>query len=215
MMRLPRRRRLAMLALAAGTIGATRLPAQGSGACRGGGGGETAVAARVDATVLYERCLAGDRIAAVVLWRGRVPGWSSTRSTDSARVRANLARASFASPAGAVWGSAANDRAFWGAALDRASGRIVIRARDGDHPLPVGATDSVLVVMVDGVDAVAGPVVITTTRLAPASTSGIVPSREQIHAAATTGAPLPPLDTANRLRSMLMLDGFSRRFIAD
>lgn len=214
-MRLPRCGWMVLLALAAGTFGATRVSGQGSGGCHGGGGAETAVAARVDATVLFERCLQGDRIAAIVLWRGRTPGWASTQSSDSARVRANLARASVAFPAGAIWGVAATDRVFWGAALDRESNRLVVRSRDGDHALAAAATDSVLVVMVDGVDAVAGPVVITTTRLAPASTAGIVPSLEQMHAAAATGAPLPALDTANRLRSLLMLDGFSRRFIAD
>lgn len=195
--------------------GASRLRAQASGGCRGGGGGETAVASRVDATVLYERCLAGDRIAAIVLWRGGRPGWEGSPRGGTLHLRVNRDAVESGAPAGLPNSGGANDRFVWLAALDRPSGRVLIRTRDGDHVVPIGASDSVLVVMVDGVDAVAGPVIITTTRLAPSSTAGIVPTREQLRDAERTGAPLRSLDTANRLRSMLMLDGFSRRFITD
>lgn len=214
-MRLPRRRHLVALTLVAGTIATTRLHAQASGACGGGGGGETAVASRVDATVLYERCLAGDRIAAIVLWRGSRPGWEGAPRNGSVRLRESIDRSDSGMPQGLPNSGGANDRFVWLAALDRPSGRVLVRTRDGDHVVPIGASDSVLVVMVDGVDAVAGPVIVTTTQLAPSSTAGVVPSREQMREALRTGAPLPSLDIANRLRSMLMLDGFSRRFIAD
>lgn len=207
-------RRLCLALAVAFTVGAP-LAAQSAGGCAGGGGAGLAVASRVDATVLFEHCLAGDRIAAIVLWRRREPGWEGAPHGDSLLVRANLERAGSGIPPTLPSSSGANDRFGWLAALDRASGRVLVRTRDGDHAVPLAGSDSVLVVMVDGVDAVAGPVVITATQLAPASTAGILLSREQVREHLRTHTPLPRLDSANRLRSMLMLDGFSRRFIAD
>lgn len=169
---------LASLALCAATA---PLGAQGRGACAGGGTGHVRVAPRVDAVYLYERCLGGDRLAAVVLWRAHAAGWSA----DPEAV-----------------------------AFDQRTRTLVVTAHDGAHPpLTLGRTDSVLVVMLDWVDAVAGPIPLMTTRLAPAAATGLAPTAAEVREGASGGAPASMRDVANRLRTVLTLDGRSRRFI--
>lgn len=140
-------------------------------ACAGGGTGHTRVAPRVDAVFVYERCLGADRIAAIVLWRARTPGWSADPEA---------------------------------AAFDQQARTLVVTARDGAHPIALGRTDSVMVAMLDYVDAVAGPIPLQTTRLAPARARAIVP--------ATAGGPPPP-GVADSLRTLLFRNGRSRRFL--
>lgn len=156
--------------------------AQGAGACTGGGTGHVRVAPRVDAVFLYERCLGGDRLAAITLWRARSAGWEAT--PDSV-------------------------------AFDQRARTLLVRAHDGPHSLPLGRTDSVLVVMLDWVDAVAGPIPVTTTELRAASAAGLVPSLAEIADARRKGTPVPTRDVANQLRTLLMRDGRSRRFIGE
>lgn len=169
---------LALLALSAT---AATLRAQGRGACAGGGTGHVRVAPRVDAVYLYERCLGGDRLAAIVLWRARADGWSADPDA---------------------------------VAFDQRARTLVVTARDGAHPpLTLGRSDSVLVVMLDWVDAVAGPIPLTTTRLAPASATGLAPPVIEMREAARGRAPAPTRVVADRLRTLLALDGRSRQFI--
>lgn len=154
------------------------LHAQGRGACVGGGTGHVRVAPRVDAVFVYERCLGGDRLAAITLWRARVPAWEAT--PDSV-------------------------------AFDQRARALVVHARDGAHPLSLGRSDSVLVVMLEAVDAIAGPIPVMTTRLAPAPAAGLVPAVAAMQAGA--GGSLSPTAIATRLRVLLARDGRSRRFI--
>lgn len=174
--------------------GGRPLRGQGRGACIGGGTGHVRVAPRVDAVFVYERCLGGDRVAAITLWRARTPGW---------------------------------DAAPDAVAFDQRSRLLVVRARDGAHPLSLGGSDSVLVVMLEAADAVAGPIPVQTTRLAPASAAGIVPTLAEMQqvrdrAALPHGSPQPsltpaptPSAIATRLRDLLARDGRSRRFIGE
>lgn len=159
-----------VLATAAATSTAQRA---GVPACSGGGTGHTRVAPRVDAVFVYERCLGRDRIAAIVLWRARRPGWS------------------------------ANPDAV---AFDQSARTLVITARDGAHPIALGRTDSVMVAMLDYVDAVAGPIPLQTTRLAPARAAGIVPP---------TAGGEPPPGVSDSLRTLLFRNGRSRRFLGE
>lgn len=174
-----RRFLLPLLALCAASA---TLGAQGRGACAGGGTGHVRVAPRVDAVYLYERCLGGDRLAAIVLWRARAEGWRADPDAI---------------------------------AFDQRARTLVVTAHDGAHPpLALGRSDSVLVVMLDWVDAVAGPIPEMTTRLAPTSAAALVPTVAEMREAARAGTPGPTRDVANRLRALLALDGLTRRFIA-
>lgn len=153
---------------------ASPLAAQGTrgiAACSGGGTGHARVAPLVDAVFVYERCVSGDRIAAITLWRARTPAWS------------------------------ANPDAV---AFDQRDRTLVVTARDGAHPLVLGRTDSVLVVMLDWADAIAGPIPLQTTRLAPARASGIVPP---------LGRETTRDGVSDSLRTLLMRNGRSRRFL--
>lgn len=173
--------RACALAVPAVCAATATLGAQGRGACASGGTGHVRVASRVDAVYVYERCLGGDRIAAIVLWRARAAGWSADPDA---------------------------------VAFDQRARTLVVTAQDGAHPpLTLGRTDSVLVVMLDWVDAVAGPIPVMTTRLAPASAVGLAPTLAEMREAARSGTPAPTRDVANRLRTLLALDGRSRHFI--
>ena len=163
-------------------IAATSAWAQGRGACLGGGTGHARVAPRVDAVFVYERCLGGDRLAAITLWRASGAGWDA--APDSV-------------------------------AFDQRGRALVVRAHDGPHPLSLGRTDSVLVVMLDWVDAVAGPIPVTTTRLGAASAAGLVPRVSDMRDAERQGSRAPTLDVSNQLRTLLLRDGRSRRFIGE
>ena len=140
-------------------------------ACTGGGTGHVRVAPRVDAVFIYERCLGADRIASIVLWRARAPGWSADPDA---------------------------------VAFDQQARALVVTARDGAHPVTLGRTDSVMVVMLDYADAVAGPIPLQTTRLGPARAVGIAPP--------AAGGPAPR-DVSDSLRALLVRDGRSRRFL--
>lgn len=166
-------------AIAAGVLAASvatsTIAAQRAGvpACNGGGTGHARVAPHVDAVFVYERCLGTDRIAAIVLWRARRPGWSADPDAVAFDQRARL---------------------------------LVVTARDGAHPIPLGRTDSMMVAMLDYVDAVAGPIPLQTARLAPARAAGIVPPM--------TGGE-PPSGVSDSLRTLLFRNGRSRRFLGE
>lgn len=174
--------RVALCASVIVCITATVARAQGRGACVGGGTGHARVAPRVDAVFVYERCLGGDRLAAITLWRARIAGWEA--APDSV-------------------------------AFDQRGRALVVHARDGAHALSLGRTDSVLVVMLDWVDAVAGPIPVTATRLRPAAATGLVPGIAEMHEADRRGVAAPTIDVSNQLRTLLMRDGRSRRFIGE
>lgn len=157
----------ALVVSVTGTLGAQR---PGMAECTGGGTGHTRVAPRVDAVFVYERCPGADRVASVVLWRSRAPGWSADPDA---------------------------------VAFDQRARTLVVTARDGAHSIALGRTDSVMVVMLDYADAVAGPIPVQTTRLAPARATGIVPS--------ASGA--APRDVSDSLRTLLFRNGRSRRFL--
>lgn len=179
------RRSLARVALCVGAMicsTATVARGQGRGACVGGGTGHTRVAGRVDAVFVYERCLGGDRLAAITLWRARVEGWEAV--PDSV-------------------------------AFDQRGRVLVVHARDGAHALSLGRTDSVLVVMLDWVDAVAGPIPVTATRLRPAGAAGLAPGIGEMRDAGRPGSVAPARDVSNQLRTLLLRDGRSRRFIGE
>lgn len=163
-------------------VAAATARAQGRGVCVGGGTGHARVAPRVDAVFVYERCLGGDRLAAVTLWRARSAGWEAV--PDSV-------------------------------AFDQRGRVLVVHARDGAHPISLGRTDSVMVVMLDWVDAVAGPIPLTATRLRPVAAAGLVPGVAEMREAERRGSAAPTRDVSNRLRTLLMLDGRSRRFIGE
>lgn len=165
-----------------GCMAATSVSAQGRGACVGGGTGHARVAQRVDAVFVYERCLGGDRLAAITLWRASKAGWDA--APDSV-------------------------------AFDQRGRVLVVRAHDGPHPLSLGRTDSVLVVMLDWVDAVTGPIPVTTTRLRAASSAGLVPSVAEMRDVERPGGRPPTLGVSNQLRTLLLRDGRSRRFIGE
>ena len=174
--------RVALCVSAMICITATVAHAQGRGACVGGGTGHARVAPRVDAVFVYERCLGGDRLAAITLWRARIAGWEA--APDSV-------------------------------AFDQRGRALVVRARDGAHALSLGRTDSVLVVMLDWVDAVAGPIPVTATRLRPAAAAGLVPGTAEMRDAERRGVAAPIVDVSNQLRTLLLRDGRSRRFIGE
>lgn len=89
-------------------------------------------------------------------------------------------------------------------AYDQRTRTMVVTAHDGRHAVQLGRTDSVMVVMLDYVDAVAGPIPLQTTRLAPARAAGIIPPRGSIAAAP---------GVSDSLRTLLFRDGRSRRFL--
>lgn len=159
---------------------AESLHAQGRGACVGGGTGHVRVAPRVDAVFVYERCLGGDRIAAITLWRARTLGWEADPDSVAFDQRARL---------------------------------LIVHARDGAHPLTLGRSDSVLVVMLESVDAIAGPIPLMTARLAPAPAAGLVPAASATPVeSARVGAAASVI--GDRVRALLARDGRVRRFVS-
>jgi hypothetical protein len=159
--------------------------AQGRPDCTAARVAGAALGARVYADYVVERCATGERLGAVVLWRGAA-GWATSPSRDTALARAaadhRAALEDSARRADAVFGGGQAGRLLRTVRADERSGRITLTLRDvlnrggGRSPsrfttgtrlmasIPAAESGSAMVVFVDHADAVGGPPVLLARR---------------------------------------------------
>ena len=143
---------------------------------RGSGSGAEPLTARVIADVFRERFGSDSSVYLIVLWRGQ-EFWNRRGSSGGASSGSSSGfpgtTVSYSSTEGGVW------RTIY---FDGRAQRVVINSRDTVRT----SADSTLIVMVDRVDSVGGPPVVTNVKIAklPSATiysppPAVIPTREE------------------------------------
>ena len=185
---------VALLAVRSATAWApARVPAA---ACVAGRTGGDVVAPAVVAVFATLRCQAGERLGVVAL--GRMdPAWrTGGNAGPELAVKAQMSRAVDSLRAtGSLWAfGGIGERVWWGLALRRAGDTVAVltATAQGSAILVrsgLGASDSVLVLALDDVDGVRGPVrVAGVARGAPTGIAGVNPFPD-VGPAAPAGGP--------------------------
>jgi hypothetical protein len=141
----------------------------------GSASGEEALTARVLADVFQESNGIDSAVTLIVLWRGET-FWMRRDTSSSLSGRSGGGSRSMATSGGVT--SVDYNRTAGGITrrinFDRSAGRVIIDARD----TLAARADSTLIIMVDRIDTVGGPPVVTSIHVARVPAITVAPSRE-------------------------------------